>query len=147
MKQFIHTITSRFFLTIIAIFISFTLVNAQNIEGHWYGTVKDAGRVYPLLFIFHSSQKHLLTGKIITPLGARPLENCQMNADSLFFFDRYGPNILQHYAKIYPDSISMKMKGLWGNDNFYYFTLTRKKSLNNTSTKTDSMFVQDRYNQ
>ena len=132
---------SRFLLTLSAVFLGLSLVNAQNVNGHWYGNVSDGNKDFPLLFIFHAKSEHQLSGTIITPLGSRTLENCQMDRDSLFFIDKFGSNTLYHYAKVYQDSITMKMKGLWGNDTFYYFTLKRKEEFANKSLKDDSLFV------
>ncbi len=129
-------------LTIASLLFSISTVKAQNINGNWYGIIKDGGKEFPLLFILKSSPKRQLSGEIITPLGSRELKHCQIDRDSLFFIDSFGTNILRHYAKVYSDSITMKMTGLWGNNRFYHFTLTRKNTLPSISIKADSIFVQ-----
>ncbi|HKI44652.1 MAG TPA: hypothetical protein VKA08_04870 [Balneolales bacterium] len=131
-------------LTIASLLFSISTVQAQNINGNWYGTIRDGGKEFPVLFILKSSHRHQLSGEIVTPLGSRMLKRCQINRDSLYFIDNFGSNILHHYAKVYSDSITMKMKGLWGNNRFYYFTLTRKNTLssNGIGLKVDSLFVQ-----
>ena len=134
--------TAGLLLTIASLLFSISTVQAQTINGNWYGTIKDGGKEFPLLFIFKSDQKHQLSGEIITELGSRRLKHCQIDRDSVYFIDSYGSNILHHYAKVYKDSIKMKMTGLLGNNRFYYFTLTRKNRLPSVSLKTDSIFAQ-----
>ena len=129
-------------LTIASLLFSISTVQAQNVNGSWYGTVKDGGKKFSLLFIFKSDHEHQLSGEIITPLGTRTLKHCQIDRDSLYFVDSFGSNILQHYAKVYSDSIKMKMKGLWGSSRFYYFTLKRKNVLPNIRMMPDSTLAQ-----
>jgi hypothetical protein len=129
-------------LVIASLLISITTVQAQTVSGNWYGTIKDGKKEFPLLFILKSNHEHKLSGEIVTPLGSRTLEHCQIDRDSVYFIDSFGSNILHHYAKVYKDSITMKMKGLWGDNRFYYFTLTRKNRLPSVSLKTDSIFAQ-----
>lgn len=129
-------------LTIASLLFSISIVQAQSINGNWYGTVKDGGKKFPLLFIFKSDHQHQLSGEIITPLGSRALKHCQIDRDSVYFIDSFGSNVLQHYAKVYSDSIKMKMKGLWGSNRFYYFTLKRKNTLPNIGMTPDSILAQ-----
>lgn len=133
---------SKVFLPLFIILLSLsTTVNAQNVNGRWSGTIHEGNVDFPLLIILHSSHEHELSGTIITPLGLRTLKNCQINRDSLFFVSQFGSNIIYNYAKAYPDSITMKMKGLLGKNKLYYFTLVRKNKPDKVSLAADSTYL------
>lgn len=134
----------RTLLFLIMIIAGTSLSNAQSLNGHWFGKVSDGQSGFPLLFILQEKH-HNLSGTVITPLGSRELTNCKIRGDSLHFTDGFGSNTLVHDARVYRDSIRVRMKGLWGTNNYYYFTVYRIGNLKNNSIKADSMYVRKQY--
>lgn len=132
------------FLAIVIIITGISVSNAQNLNGHWFGKVSDGNSGFPLLFILQQKNDDI-SGKVVTPLGSRELSNCRIQGDSLHFIDKYGSNTLYHDARVYRDSIEIRMKGLWGKNNYYHFTVYRKKSLKNSSMKADSVFISKQF--
>ena len=106
---------SRFFYFCLATFFAVSIGHAQGIDGKWKGEMQSPNGSMDLTFTFKVSGDSL-TGSVGTQMGDTPISNGKVDGKNFSFDVSFNDMTISHQCTFMSDSISMKVKGMQGED-------------------------------
>jgi len=99
---------------------------AADVDGRWEGTVSGPNGDFTLTFHFKAAGSKL-TGSVETPNGDQPISEGKVDGNKISFKTKFEDNDIDHEGTVSGDTIQLKVKGPWGENELTLKRVAEKK--------------------